>query len=95
MTRNEAREALKQGKKITHRYFSDDEFVMLANDGTNRIQDENGFKIESAMFWHDRAGAGFDEGWEVYKRIKCNCPCHRDKNVKHVRPCCTNGYIIF
>jgi len=33
-------------------------------------------------------GHGFEP-----QKVKCNCPCHKDKNVKHVRPCCENGYI--
>lgn len=26
------------------------------------------------------------------KWVKCDCPCHRNKSMKHVRPCCVNGY---
>jgi len=26
-------------------------------------------------------------------KIKCNCPCHRDPNFKHVTACCTGGYV--
>lgn len=27
------------------------------------------------------------------ERVKCKCHCHVDKNVKHVIPCCDNGWI--
>lgn len=26
------------------------------------------------------------------KKVKCNCPCHTDINIKHCMPCCDNGY---
>ena len=25
-------------------------------------------------------------------KIECHCPCHKNKGVKHVRPCCNGGY---
>jgi hypothetical protein len=25
-------------------------------------------------------------------KIKCTCPCHQDKNVKHIIACCKSGY---
>jgi hypothetical protein len=27
------------------------------------------------------------------KKVKCHCPCHTNKNVKHSHPCCLGGYI--
>jgi hypothetical protein len=29
----------------------------------------------------------------IASKIKCSCPCHRNKGIKHVIPCCENGYI--
>ena len=33
----------------------------------------------------------FEKG--EFKKVKCHCPCHSFKGVKHVRPCCNGGYI--
>lgn len=27
------------------------------------------------------------------KKVKCNCPCHKNPNMKHIVACCENGYI--
>lgn len=27
------------------------------------------------------------------KKVKCHCPCHRNKGIKHVMACCDNGWI--
>ena len=28
----------------------------------------------------------------VFKKVKCHCPCHTHKGIKHVRACCKGGY---
>lgn len=60
MTREQAKQALKDGYKITHQYFTEDEYVGLF-DGI--ICDEN--NIPRLMFWEHRVGSGWDEGWEI------------------------------
>lgn len=27
------------------------------------------------------------------ERVKCQCPCHKHRVIKHVVPCCDNGWI--
>jgi len=39
MTKEEAIQALNEGKKVTHRYFSDDEWVEKLADGRYRFED--------------------------------------------------------
>lgn len=29
---------------------------------------------------------------EEYELVQCDCPCHKNSGVRHVRPCCYNGY---
>lgn len=26
-------------------------------------------------------------------KVECKCPCHSGRNIKHVAPCCNDGYI--
>lgn len=26
------------------------------------------------------------------EKVKCTCRCHGGKNVKHIKPCCKDGY---
>lgn len=50
MTKLQATEALREGKKISHRHYSDDEFIHMI-DGI--IYDENGYVMggEKDEFW--------------------------------------------
>lgn len=27
------------------------------------------------------------------EKVKCQCPCHQDNSIKHVQPCCEDGFI--
>jgi len=66
MTKLEAKEAVNNGEKICHRHFSQDEFVMLANDGSGRYETEEGYIINPAIFWSDRRTPTFDIDWEIW-----------------------------
>lgn len=62
MTRPEAMAALRAGKKLTHTYFTDGEFVYQKG---LCIYDENGYSIPEVIFWHDSKAECFNEGWSV------------------------------
>lgn len=65
MTREEAKQALKEGHKITHTYFNPDEWVKQPKD--HIIEDEQGFSISPTVFWYIRRGEHFADGWEIYQ----------------------------
>lgn len=64
MNRYEAAQALKEGKKLTHKYFSPDEWVMGIDDGYYLMED--GVQCTAAEFWKYRQQEFFNDGWELY-----------------------------
>lgn len=60
LSRQEAIDELYAGSKITHEYFTPEEFVEL-KDG--HIIDENGIVLNGPEFWNYRQGPIFDTGW--------------------------------
>jgi hypothetical protein len=57
MTKKEAIAAMQEGDKVTHRYFSSDEYIYF-KDG--RIWTEEGYSISPDLFWADRT----NNAWE-------------------------------
>jgi hypothetical protein len=64
MTRYEAAQALKAGKKLTHKYFSPDEWVK--GDGVGYYRMEDDVRCSAAEFWKYRQQAWFNYNWEIY-----------------------------
>lgn len=62
MTKQEALKALAEGKKIRHRYFSDDEYIVEQN---YNLIDEKGYLMRD--FWKYRTTEDWDTGWEIVK----------------------------
>jgi hypothetical protein len=62
MTRTEAIQAMGEGRKITHRYFSDNEYVYL--DGKYYIT-EDGCKHDPDVFWSLRSSESWDDGYSI------------------------------
>jgi hypothetical protein len=63
MTKTEAIQAMKEGKKVTHRYFSLNEWATMEND---QIVLEDGVKCSPAEFWRWRTNPTFDNDWSIY-----------------------------
>lgn len=63
MTKDQAKVALNNGKKIAHLYFSKDEWVKKAN---GEYQFEDGVICEIDEFWEYRSELMWDNGWEIY-----------------------------
>lgn len=64
MTKQEAIAfAMSTGKPITHRYFSDDEFVKYEN---GELIDELDTHLPEHEFWDARTGGVWEDGWEEY-----------------------------
>lgn len=64
MTRYEAAQALKEGKKLTHKYFADDEWVKGDGVGYHIMEDE--VRCTAAEFWKWRTSPAFDNDWSIY-----------------------------
>jgi len=72
MNKIEAIEAMKQGHKVSHEWFSPDEYIYMI-DG--EIYDENDYKMscigannQLITFWTDRTDSTWIEGgWEIFK----------------------------
>ena len=72
MNKIEAIEAMKQGHKVTHEWFTDEEYIYMI-DG--EIYDENDYKMscigannQLITFWTDRTDSSWVEGgWSIYK----------------------------
>jgi hypothetical protein len=63
MTKNEALKAMKEGHKVTHRFFTSEEFVQLDKQG--RIIDESGYILTS--FWNYRPDECWNTDWSIYQ----------------------------
>jgi hypothetical protein len=66
MNRIEAIAALDAGEKLTHDYFQDDENIQL-DKSLDMILTEDGYYLEKELFWKDRAGSQWDNGWNIWK----------------------------
>jgi hypothetical protein len=65
MSRYEAAQALKVGKKLTHRYFTPEEWVK--GDGEGYYIMEDGVRCTAAEFWKWRQYEDFNTDWSIFK----------------------------
>lgn len=72
MNKAEAIEAIEAGKKITHRFFTDTEYVMKGKNGCYVFED--GYEFLPSVFWADRNSSGWDNGWSVFLERKYGGP---------------------
>jgi hypothetical protein len=63
MIRKSAARLLKSGKKLTHEYFSDNEWIKLVKD---RLVDENGIDLGSIESFTNGDEMPYIEGWRVW-----------------------------
>jgi len=68
MTKSEAIAALANGKKITHLYFTPDEWVQQTVEGRYRFEDAN--ICSPAEFWAYRKGGAWENGWSIWESEK-------------------------
>lgn len=64
MTRREAIQAMKKGFKVTHDYFSSNEYITMIDD---KIVTEEGYKFNTTEFWSYRTDEHWDTDWSYYK----------------------------
>jgi hypothetical protein len=65
MTKEDAKNAMKSGQKVTHRYFSPEEFVTSNADGS-LYTFEDGCTVSEELFWQDRSIKQWDSDWSIY-----------------------------
>lgn len=65
MTKEDAIKAMTEGKKVSHRYFTSDEYVFINAKGFYEFED--GVTISSGEFWMFRAHESYNSDWEIYK----------------------------
>lgn len=58
---------MKQGAKLTHRFFGNTEWVTIRN---SLFLFEDGVTCKSEDFWQDRKSAQWDEDWSIYEEYK-------------------------
>ncbi len=64
MTQSKAKQALSTGCKISHHYFSPDEFITL--DSQKRLIDESGTLLIWQLFWELRQNKYWQDGWGIF-----------------------------
>ena len=64
MTKIEAIKLMKEGKKLTHRYFSPNEWVTIEN---NSILFEDGCECSQQLFWYDRKNEYWNDDWSLFE----------------------------
>jgi hypothetical protein len=64
MTKTEAIEAMKRGEKVTHQYFTQDEWVTMKG---NRIVFEDGVNMSPDEYWAYREGNGWKDEYSIVK----------------------------
>ena len=64
MTKIEALKALNSGHKVTHIYFTSNEWVKLNGF---RYEFEDGIFDHIDEFWYHRRGELWDNGWSIFK----------------------------
>lgn len=63
MTKDEAIKAMREGAKVTHTYFTGDEWITMLG---NIVRMEQGQECWSSEFWRDRQGESWETGWSIY-----------------------------
>lgn len=66
LTKDEAIKAMKKGKKVTHKYFSENEWMVMSPSGFYEFED--GYSISPSEFWGTRNDKEvWETGWKIIK----------------------------
>lgn len=66
LTKEEAIRAMREGKKVTHLFFTSEEWIKSNKTGTRYIL-EDGVECSPAEFWRWRTDEEYNNGWSIYK----------------------------
>ena len=67
MTKEQAHQAMEEGKKVTHISFMPNEWYL---QNKKFIVDECGGGLDDFLFWSTKRSQMFDEGWSIYEEPK-------------------------
>jgi hypothetical protein len=62
LNRDEALKSMQEGYKVTHEYFSDDEYLYITDE---KMYSEEGYRFEEG--WEMRKGGYWEEGWRIFR----------------------------
>jgi len=65
MTKQEAIEQMQKGKKVTHRYFTKDEWIESNLHGTMLFLSGRVHCLPNE-FWRDRTDESWNSDWEIF-----------------------------
>ncbi len=65
MTRQEAIQAMIDGKRVTHRHFTSDEWITINKQG--KFQFEDGVECSASEFWSHRTSEDWNTDWEIFQ----------------------------
>ena len=65
MTKQEAIQAMREGKKVTHRHFTGLEWV-ATNQSESEYIFEDGVKCSAQLFWALRSDESWETDWELW-----------------------------
>jgi hypothetical protein len=63
MNKEQAIEAMQEGKKVTHEYFTSNEFMTMKG---NKIVFEDGYAVRPLEFWSTRTAKNWDDGYSIW-----------------------------
>ena len=63
-TKEEAIKAMKNGFKVTHKWFADNEWMTIKN---GKIVLEDGIELDFYEFWNSRFQDGWKDGYSIIK----------------------------
>lgn len=63
MTKQEAIGHMKEGRKVTHRFFTNDEWMKMEG---NKIVLEDGVTCDPEEFWRWRMHEAWNDGYSLY-----------------------------
>ena len=70
MTREQALQAMKYGCKVTHTYFTDEEYIRMEDHDIFSEEGYNFGTVFAEFWWEKRDNKNFDDGWSVFYTIK-------------------------
>lgn len=68
MTKNEAIAAMRTGKRVTHAFYLENEWITMDSD--SNIVTEDGHTISDTEFWSYRKGIEWERSWSLWSLQK-------------------------
>jgi hypothetical protein len=66
LTKQQAIQAMEEGKIVTHRFFSENEFIKLSDNGYD-YETEEGYNVSPHLFWTDRPDPSWLTDWSIWQ----------------------------